>query len=221
MAQQLFSGNAQILGEIVGFAEGYRTERTHAALRVWRTLSRQERRASEAAARLPSVADHIFLRFEAPEAAYTKLSFYTQALMVPVTGLTINDPWKSLTGFVLKRFMQLLVKPGAANRAPDLEYVNFTGCWSLTDSAAELLADCPLLQNVNFTFCRSLTDTAALHLSRCAHLQCVNFENCRNITDVAAAYLSHCPQLQCVSFQSCPNLLLISTSFNDFINFNS
>ena len=44
-----------------------------------------------------------------------------------------------------------------------LKFVNFFGCWNLTDVAAQHLAQCPHLQNVNFKFCSNLTDAAAQH----------------------------------------------------------
>ena len=92
--KQLLDGNVQLLRRVLKFAddddrasEGFRFTAPvthHVALRAWRALSRGDRAAAEATARLPSVADHVVLRFGAPGAAARKLAFFTRALRAPV-----------------------------------------------------------------------------------------------------------------------------------------
>ena len=81
--KQLLDGNVQLLRRVLKFAddddrasEGFRFTAPvthHVALRAWRALSRGDRAAAEATARLPSVADHVVLRFGAPGAAMSGL----------------------------------------------------------------------------------------------------------------------------------------------------
>ena len=115
----------------------------------------------------------------------------------------------------LKQYEALLVwrslsrhnKPSADGAVQAQNTANFSGCWNLTDAAAQhLAARCPWLEKVNFAHCYNLTDAAAQHLARWLQLRTVNFERCRNLTDAAAQHLARCPQLQTVNFQGCPML---------------
>ena len=91
---QLFGGKVQVLRLIIDFLAGEGSAEAHAALHVWRVLSRAERHASDATARLASVADQLVLRFSsltAPAIVGKKLDFYTDRLKVRVKELTIKD----------------------------------------------------------------------------------------------------------------------------------
>ena len=79
------------------------------ALRVWRTLSRANLETADGAARLPSVADHVFLNFKLPDRAYKKFDFLINRLKVKVTHLTI-DKVVSCTGVEINALGERMAK---------------------------------------------------------------------------------------------------------------
>ena len=88
--KQLLDGNVQLLRRVLKFAddddrasEGFRFTAPvthHVALRAWRALSRGDRAAAEATARLPSVADHVLA------AGYTSVHYKCTQIMQAIHG---------------------------------------------------------------------------------------------------------------------------------------
>ena len=80
MANQthMFHGKTQLMRRILEFVAGFESVAAQPVLRVWRTLSRADRKVADDTATLPSVADHVLLRFNVkrPELALKKLDFF-------------------------------------------------------------------------------------------------------------------------------------------------
>ena len=76
--RQFLHGKIQLLRKIAEVAEGDGLDGSHSVLRVWRTVSRENRDLADWVFRIPSFAEHVTLRCTSPTAADTKLDFYTE-----------------------------------------------------------------------------------------------------------------------------------------------
>ena len=164
-----------VLYEIMSFAACKGLD-AHGALRAWRTLSRPDKELSDRTAKLPSIADHVCLRFISTPSAYRKLDFYIQALNVPVKKLTITDGNTNCSDFTNSLADHMVL-------CPNLESVSFYRCSGLEDGAVAHLTQCPHLQHVHFGGCCNLTDETAEHLARCTQLRSLKFEGCAGLQD--------------------------------------
>ena len=99
---------------------------------------------ADCAFKLPSVADHVLLRFTSPVSALTKLDFYVHKLKVSVLKLTISN----ISSFSAEAAERVA-------KCPQLQGLTCEGNVELTDAAVEHLATCPQLQCVDVAALRT------------------------------------------------------------------
>ena len=220
----------QVLREILGFVTTLGTREAQAMLLLWRQLSKANRTLADGAAKLPSVADHLFLSMNYAGRALKKFAFFIDNLKVDVKKLTIVTDKNlsfALTADHLEKCPQLqsftlTVREGLRRSSPhlfsaetaaelvakcaQLQTVNFEKCTDLTDAVVEHIAKCTQLHSVGFAYCSKLTDAVAEHLAKCEQLQSVNFADCWKLTDAAVEHLAKCVRLQSVDFKFCVGL---------------
>ena len=80
---------SEVLHEILGFVTTLGTREAQAMLLLWRQLSKANRTLAESVAKLPSVADHLFLPMNYAGRALKQFAFFIDNLKVDVKKLTV------------------------------------------------------------------------------------------------------------------------------------
>ena len=95
-----------------------------------------------------------------------------------------------------------------ANGLPQLQSLNLSNCWNITDEGITAVANgLPQLQSLNIDSCNNITDEGIRALASGLHqLQSLNIADCDNITDTGIrAVASGLPQLQSLNIADCDN----------------
>ena len=96
-----------------------------------------------------------------------------------------------------------------ANGLPQLQSLNISSCWNITDEGPRALANgLPQLQSLDISYCGNITDEGLRALaSGLPQLQSLNISECNKITDAGIRALARgLPQLHSLNISGCRNI---------------
>jgi len=101
----------------------------------------------------------------------------------------------------LKKSLKELV-----NGMPNLESLNLSGCYNLTDSSLEgvFIRDLSSLKELNLSLCKDVSDQSMQRISTsCKNLEVLDLAGCTKITNASLMSISHLKNLRKLNLRSC------------------